>query len=175
MNILMVAFCLILKVSMYFFGEFILIDKVILFRNILNAHHKIVCFLSTFKMQPHSRERQGTRVGMLLGFHVSIFLLLPLLSVHFLMLLICFPYFLVPVGTIQPFRESLNLAFTLDLNSQESNPVFLIWIQCFMLPWNKVTSDELWLLEAHSLWTDSISKIQGNSSARFEMGRETRG
>lgn len=33
---------------------------------------------------------------------------------------ICFLYLLIPVGTIQPPRERLNLAFTPNPNSQES-------------------------------------------------------
>lgn len=66
------------------------------------------------RVPPLFKERRRTKVGVPLWFCVSAFLLLPLLSVNFLILLICFPFFFVPVGTIQPSRKRLNLALTLN-------------------------------------------------------------
>ena len=66
------------------------------------------------RVPPLFKERWRTKVGVPLWFCVSAFLLLPLLSVNFLILLICFPFFFVPVGTIQPSRKRLNLALTLN-------------------------------------------------------------
>lgn len=118
-----------------------------------------------------SNERQRTRVGMPLRFCVSVFLLLPLLSVNFLILLICFPFFFVPVGTIQPSRKRLNLAFTL-------NPVPRKVTLFFSFGYDASCS----LKQGHTEWTldsrsptqricgsDSISKNQGEDNYKGEI------
>lgn len=138
------------------------------------------CFSGpTFRMQPHFKQRQRPRVGMPLGFCVYFSSLACPLSAfahpsHLFSLLPC------PSGDHPTIQRRTKSGFHSQSKFPVKKPCFLIWIQCFMLPWNKVMLAELWLLVAYSLWIRFHIKKSGKGQLPgkgkyFELGRQSTG
>ena len=131
-NFLMVAFYLILKFSMYFLG--IYFGKVILFRNLLNASHRILALLKCRLFPSHAQGAttfQGETEDQ--GGHATEILCLCFSSLAFALSKFSHPshlfsLLLCPSGNHPTIQKKAKSGFHCQPSSQESDPVFLIWV-----------------------------------------------